>query len=91
MQTISAGGGTALQLERPEPTTAHIQRKMRPVPLIRVLIDDNPKRLGSAAYTRFTFYEDGITVTEYYNRGGRPEDLKWDEDHHFIKLDKFER
>lgn len=66
------------------------QRRMLPQPIIRVLIDDNPKRLGSSAYTRFTYYQDGITVTEYFKRGGRPEDIKWDEEHHYIKLEKYQ-
>ena len=85
--------GTAL-VEEPTQTqhgvAPTVQRRVEklPEPIIRLLVDDNPKRLGSAAYTRYTFYDDGITVNEYFRRGGRPEDIKWDLEHHYIKLEK---
>lgn len=66
------------------------QRKMLPVPIIRLLVEDNPKRLGSASYRRFSYYEDGITVEQYLERGGKVADLKWDEEHHFIKLERYQ-
>lgn len=82
---------TVQEIPQVTPTTERkqFQRKMLPHPIIRLLVEDNPKRLGSSAYTRFTHYEDGITVEEYFKRGGRPEDLKWDEEHHYIKLERY--
>lgn len=65
-------------------------KKMRAEPIIRLLVEDNPKRLGSAAYRRFSFYEDGMTVEQYLDRGGIHADLKWDEEHRYIKLERFE-
>jgi hypothetical protein len=38
-----------------------------PRTIIRVLRQDNPKRLGRKAYGRFALYRDGMTVEEYGN------------------------
>ena len=36
-----------------------------PSDVIRLLVETNPKRLGSASYKRFSLYVDGITVAQY--------------------------
>jgi predicted HicB family RNase H-like nuclease len=54
---------------------------------ITVLVANNPKRPGSAAYDRFAFYESGMTVNQALNAGVRSDDLRWDVAHKFIKID----
>jgi hypothetical protein len=53
---------------------------------IKLLIKNNPKKLGSKSYERFKNYYDGISVGEFLDKGGLSIDLKWDSDHNFIKL-----
>jgi hypothetical protein len=57
-------------------------------------VPNNPKRQGSKARRRFSLYDDGITVAEYYDKcvrtmndpSGHQYDIEWDLDHKFIKL-----
>lgn len=51
---------------------------------IRVLAEGNPKRRKAAE--RFSWYETGMTVSEYYAKGGRREDVIWDRGRGFIEL-----
>lgn len=39
---------------------------------IRLLIDENPKKPGTAAFQNFTLYRDGMTVREFINIPGAP-------------------
>lgn len=75
-------------------TTASVpagaKKLMKARPIIRLNVEENPKRLGSAAYERFAAYEDGMTVNDYFAKGGRPEDIRWDLEHHYIKLECFD-
>lgn len=70
--------------------------------VIRLQVQENPKRIGSKAYARFQLYRDGMTVEEYGSAcHAAPEgtkvrkndflvDLAWDSDpaHHFISIVK---
>lgn len=51
---------------------------------IRVLVEGNPKRRQAAI--RFSWYENGMTVSEYYAKGGRREDIIWDRGRGWIDL-----
>lgn len=53
---------------------------------IRLLVDSNPKREGSASRLRFDRYRDNMTVDEAYAAGIRAEDVRWDLAHGFIEL-----
>lgn len=65
--------------------------------VIRVLVEKNPKRKGTAAYKRFNVYKDGMTVGEFLDAAHKLEkkakpryryltDLHWDKDREFIKV-----
>ena len=53
---------------------------------IKLLVDENPKREGSAAHGRFANYKDGMTVADALAAGLRTSDLKYDTAHEFIKI-----
>lgn len=54
---------------------------------VKVLIDHNPKREGSAAHSRFNLYgKGGDTVSTYLHRGVKAVDINWDVKHSFIEL-----
>lgn len=55
---------------------------------IRILVDSNPKTVGSAAYTRFKLYKEGMTVNNFLDRGGKRIDIRWDLDHNYIALEE---
>jgi hypothetical protein len=57
---------------------------------ITVLSKKNPKREGSDSYDRFELYatgKKGMTVKQALDAGVTSGDLKWDNDHKFIKID----
>jgi hypothetical protein len=54
--------------------------------VIKVLVEENPKRKGSEAHARFAKYKDGMTVDEFLKKGGRTIDLNYDVAHKFISL-----
>lgn len=57
---------------------------------IKMLVKENPKRVGSRAFDVFACYKDGITVAEFLKAsaksGGSMANVNWDVDHEFIKL-----
>ena len=53
---------------------------------VKLLVDSNPKQIGSKSYKRFNIYYNGITVGEFLDKGGITIDLKWDVEHNFIKI-----
>lgn len=67
------------------------QRGPRPVlrddRVIRVLVDSNPKKKGSKTYERFELYRDGMTVQEFRQAGGTADDVKWDAERGFIRVE----
>ena len=59
--------------------------------VITLLVDYNPKRVGSAANRSFDCYEDGMTVAAFLAAGGLPISLSWDSAHGYIKIgDEFD-
>lgn len=55
--------------------------------IITVLVDKNPKRVGTTGYKIFEYYENGQTVEENLKAGGRKQDLRWDVNHKFISIE----
>jgi hypothetical protein len=55
---------------------------------IEVLVQENPKRPGSKAHTRFQGYFESSTVGEARAKGLRYDDLAYDVGHSFIKVNK---
>jgi len=53
---------------------------------IRLMVEGNPKTPGTACYGRFSKYRDGMSVSDAYDAGVRPEDIRWDLAHRFIEL-----
>lgn len=53
---------------------------------ISLLVTENPKRAGSAAHDRFALYKNGMTVGTFLEKGGSSADLRYDEEHGYIKL-----
>jgi hypothetical protein len=58
--------------------------------VIRVLVTGNPKRPGTAAYTKFAAFIDGQTVAEYLAApgNGKSGEITWCLRHEFIRLDE---
>lgn len=53
---------------------------------IKLLVDKNPKREGTAAHGRFSLYVSGSTVGSFLESGGTRADLSWDVAHGFISI-----
>lgn len=54
--------------------------------LIATVVDENPKKVGSAAHERFSLYKKGMKVGEYLAAGGNRADLAWDVEHKYITI-----
>lgn len=57
-----------------------------PANKITVLVDKNPKRPGTDSARRFDKYRTGMTVADYFAKGGAAPDLLWDIERKFIKV-----
>lgn len=55
--------------------------------VIRVLVTENPKRVGSKSHDRFRLYRDGMSVGDYIRAGGSMADLVWDSQRSFIRVE----
>jgi hypothetical protein len=53
---------------------------------IKLHVDANPKKAGSAAADRFANYKDGMTTGEFRAAGGTAEDLAWDRKKGYITI-----
>lgn len=53
---------------------------------ITVLVKENPKREGSAAYDIFELLKKSKTVGDFYAKGGAAHNLRWNEDREYIKV-----
>lgn len=53
---------------------------------IIVLAKENPKREGSVAHKKFKLYAKSKTVGDFIKAGGTTNDLHWDAEHGFIKV-----
>lgn len=53
---------------------------------IKLLVKENPKREGSAAYERFELYSSSKTVQDFKDAGGKAADLTHDEQKGFIEV-----
>jgi aldehyde dehydrogenase (NAD+) len=49
--------------------------------------EENPKQERSKSHDRFALYRVGMTVDEFIAAGGKREDIKWDMERGFIRLD----
>ena len=54
---------------------------------IKLLVEDNPKRAGSASHDRFALYKDGMTIGEFLEQGGTTGDVYWDRGRGFIDVE----
>ena len=85
---------TAPRRTRTSPTTPADPRarkasaRFSDLSIIRLLVSENPKKAGSNANVRFALYEDGITVEQFVERGGRRSDIHWDSERGFIVLEE---
>jgi hypothetical protein len=76
-----------LALAADEPPTAFERGRLGDDRIIRLLVSRNPKRVGSATYERFARYETGMTVARALALGLTRNDLRWDADHGFIRIE----
>jgi hypothetical protein len=53
---------------------------------IKLLVDANPKRKGSACFKRFAKYKTGMSVAQALEKGLTRPDLIWDVDRGFISI-----
>ena len=51
-------------------------------------VAENPKRKNSKARDRFGKYMKAKTVAEFYELGGTRADLRYDQQHEFVKIEK---
>ena len=56
--------------------------------VITKLVDENPRREGTAGHTSFGVIKNGMTYEQYIAKGGRRKDLAWDEAHKYVKVSK---
>ena len=68
---------------RPIMTTGSIDRKAR----IRILVAENPHKKDTRAWWAFSYYRDGMTVQEAYNRCVGWTNIVWDQSNGYIKLE----
>jgi len=64
---------------------ALVKRRYADDAVITLLVK-NPKREGSAAYDRYNFYRDGMTVVQFLEAGGSRADLSWDSQRKYIEI-----
>jgi hypothetical protein len=60
-----------------------------PEAVVEFLVENNPKRVGSKSFDRFSAYMGTGTVGEYIAAGGTYGDLKYDAEHGFIAVEGF--
>jgi hypothetical protein len=53
---------------------------------ITLLVKENPKKEGTNAFEKWKMYKNGMTVKEYYEKGGKTSTLKWDSERELIKI-----
>lgn len=54
--------------------------------VITLLVDENPKRKGTMAWEKWEIYEDGMTVGEYLEAGGKRSTLNYDVEKGYIEI-----
>ncbi len=54
--------------------------------IIKLLVDENPKRVGTKSHERFKLYTNGMTVYSFISAGGTRADVNWDVAHEYISL-----
>lgn len=52
----------------------HLDKSLK----LKILADENPRRKGTAGFKSWEKMEDGMTVAEFLQKGGRMVDLQWD-------------
>ncbi len=62
------------------------EKKVPLVGKIKLLVKENPKRVGTKAHGRFKLYRDGMTTAEFLEAGEERVDLNWDTKHKFIEV-----
>ena len=69
-----------LRPEGPDTPTAEESSTYRPSgdAVIFIVVDDNPKRAGTGAHTRFGLYVSGMTVEAYISAGGKMDEIYGD-------------
>ena len=53
---------------------------------IKLLVKENPKREGTAAYDKFALYKTSKTVAEFIEAGGSLSAIKYDSEKQFIEV-----
>lgn len=54
--------------------------------VITLLVNENPKRKGTMAWAKWEIYEDGMTVGEYLEAGGKRSTLNYDVEKGYIEI-----
>lgn len=72
----------------PKPEGRKVGRlvKFKPEQKIKMLVDKNPKREGTKAHDKWEIYRNGMTVSEYLEKGGKSHTLSWDVNHDLISV-----
>jgi hypothetical protein len=74
-------------MARSKKTQAAETQNEVPPQVIRLLVEKNPKKPGSAAHDRFNLYRDRMTVEEAKESGVLAIDLKYDARKGFIEFE----
>lgn len=67
-------------------TDSAARGRYAPTDKITVLVEENPKREGTAAHARFALYTKHKTVASFIAAGGTTADVHHDTTHNFIKI-----
>jgi hypothetical protein len=54
--------------------------------IISRVVEQNPKRANTLAFTRFELYQPGMTIADYIAKGGRSTDVSYDAAHGYIEV-----
>lgn len=53
---------------------------------IKILVDKNPRREGTAGHGNWSLYKNGLSYEEFRAIGGGTEHLRWDVEHGYIEM-----
>jgi hypothetical protein len=75
------------EIERPQLLNGKSRiKKYKPDSVIRLLVEENPKRKTSGSYHRYKLYTNGMTVQDALDSGITPADLDYDHKKEYIRI-----
>lgn len=88
-EPLKQGGTTVAKKAKATKTTKKVSTSnggFNPEAKITLLVKENPKREGTAAHKIFKLYQSGMLVKTFFEKGGTPVALRWDQQHKFVSV-----